>query len=321
VTTDPALKALLDKMDPGELGITSQKELFEHLYEQSETEGYSKEDVDLLLGEEVGEGDVELLRQRLLQNAEGPLKEYLENLDLEAGGITSPEELISHLKEAAEEHGFSMEEVREAMLDSLDQGLADSVAEGDLQLLLQKLKENAEGPLKAYLEGLDPEAEGISSAEELIRHLKEAAENNGYTVEDLRKAMVNSLKEPLEVERTYQELLEIAQSPVREILEDMDLRKAGIYTIEELISTLYRELKDLGYSKREIRRLLTDLFDSHADFIKNLVKRDGEAPMDRKAVGDDTKGFPAWIVVLLGAGLFILFFLLWRRRRNKEQSQ
>ena len=116
--------------------------------------------------------------------------------------------------------------------------------------------------------------------------------------------MIGSLDEPLEVDRIYSDLLESAEGPIRKILEDMDLRKEGIYRVEELISTLYDELEAKGYSSREIRRMLSDRFDTHVDFIKKPGKR----------------GLPVSVIILFGAGLIILIILLWRRRNRKEKS-
>ena len=51
--------------------------------------------------------------------------------------------------------------------------LAGSVSGNDPEILRQQLSENSEGELNAYLVELDPEAEGISNADELMLHLQE----------------------------------------------------------------------------------------------------------------------------------------------------
>jgi lipoate-protein ligase A len=199
--------------------------------------------------------------------------------------------------------------------------LINAVSLGDVELLYQRLLENAEGPLKEYLEKLDMEAEGIETPEDLIQHLREAGAANGFSMDDVRKAMMKSLDQPLEVDRIYDALLKSAKDPVKEILEDLNLRKEGISTVEELIATLYRELEARGYSRREIEKMLTDLFESHADYIKELGKK---ATGAKRSSRDDSrvnrKGWP--IAIILGlAGGFLLLILWWRRRRKNEKSR
>jgi len=95
---------------------------------------------------------------------------------------------------------------------------------------------------------------------------------------------------------------------VKEILEELNLREEGIYTVEELIARLYRELEGRGYSRRRIEKLLTELFQSHAEFIKELGRQ------------GDRKGWPLVIAFGMGAGFLLLIILWWRRRRNNEKS-
>ncbi|MCK4749351.1 MAG: PD40 domain-containing protein, partial [Bacteroidales bacterium] len=239
---------------------------------------------------------------QLQQDSDGGLNEFIANLDPDKEGITSLMELFEHIYQQAESEGYNQEEVDALLGVAVAQ--SDTESKGDTELLKQRLIENSDGPLKEYLESLDLDAEGIHTPEDLIRHLEEVAESSGFTLDEVREAMIRSLDEPLEVDQIYSDLLESAEGPIRKILEDMDLRKEGIYRVEELISTLYDELEAMGYSSREIRRMLSDRFDPNTDFIKKQGKR----------------GLPVSVIILFGAGLIILIILLWRRRNRKEKS-
>ncbi len=358
---------ILMELDPEHEGIDSQQELFDYLYEQAEAQGIEPEEIDLLLGLTLVGEDAELLLQQLIEQASGPLKAYLEELDLEAEGIESNEDLLKHLEKVAEAEGFTMEEVREAMVGSLDEDelgaliselqhkstgnlhaelvrldsldaedeginskkelftylyeqadnqgysieevdqlLVGTLAGDDAGLLLQQLREQAEGPLKAYLEELDLEAEGIESSEDLLKHLEQVAEAEGFTMEQVRKAMMDSLETPLEVDRLYEELLQSSDGMVREILESLNLREEGIYTVEELIDLISRELEERGLSKKERKQILNELF--------------GEAYGGSESSRDRS----AWPVLVLlavaGAGI-VWFIIAWWRRREKEGKQ
>ena len=170
----------------------------------------------------------------------------------------------------------------------------------------EQLREQAEGPLKAYLEELDLEAEGIESSEDLLKHLEQVAEAEGFTMEQVRKAMMDSLETPLEVDRLYEELLQSSDGMVREILESLNLREEGIYTVEELIDLISRELEERGLSKKERKQILNELF--------------GEAYGGSESSRDRS----AWPVLVLlavaGAGI-VWFIIAWWRRREKEGKQ
>jgi len=317
-TTGP-LGDLLGDLDPDKEGITTQLDLFGYLLEQAEAKGYSKEEVDRVLADVVSEGDVELLRQRLINHSQGSLKEYLEQLDPEAEGIETPGDLLKHLEQVADEQGFSMEEVREAMLQSLnqlekeqiDKQLIDRIGEGDLKLYYQHLLENSEGTLKEYLEQLDLEATNIKTPYELLIHLEEVAEEKGFTMDEVREALLESLEKPLVVVSLFNELLKSTEGPVKEVLDAMDLQKEKIATVEELIRAIYDELEKQGYNRREIEKMLMEHFESHADFIKKLGKQRG-----KEGKG---KGFPTLLYIGFGAGL-ILLILFWRRRSKNNPN-
>ncbi len=190
--------------------------------------------------------------------------------------------------------------------EDIDLLLVETLAGKDARLLRQKLIEKANDPLKDYLEQLDLEAEGIHSSEELLKHLEKVADAQGFTMEEVREAMLESLENPLEVCSIYEDLLQSSTGTVKEILESLDLREDGIYTVEQLINLISSELEAKGISKRERKQILSELF--------------GED--DGESVSPESKR--AWplllLLVLAGAGL-IWFIIVWWRRREKKQKQ
>ncbi len=279
----------------------------------------------ILLAETVSAGDADLLRLKLIENSDDPLKEYLEQLDLDSEGITSSEELIMHLQEEAKAGSFTMDELKEAVILSLDEVpateqelfeylyeeaaatgysahevdalLADHLSDGKAELLLQQLKENSDGALLEYLEQLDMEAAGIQSSQDLLDHLEKVAETGVFTMDEARRAMLDSLETPLEVYRLYEDMLNSSEGMLREILESLDLQKEGIYTVEQLMDKLARELELKGVSKKEIEKILS-----------------GEKGESKTAWA------PLALIVVAGAGL-VWFIIAWWRRRKKREEQ
>ncbi len=236
------------------------------------------------------------LLHELQSRADGNLKAFLDTMDLEKAGPGTPEELFLKLYDRSDSLGFTREEV--------DQLLAGTLADGDVYLFYQQLLENSDGALREYLMTLDLEDEGIMTPEDLLRHMAEVAEREGFTMDQVRQAMLRSLSQPLEVERIYRELLQTAEDPVLGILEELDLRGEGIHTVEALIRTLYSRLEELGYSRREIVKMLSELFPGYVPFMEEL---------SQTAKGKATP----WVVgglALVGI-LWLIIFLLRKRRR------
>jgi tetratricopeptide (TPR) repeat protein/Ca2+-binding EF-hand superfamily protein len=310
--SDGALKDYVQQLDLEDEGIGTVEEFLNHLGEAAEPEGFTMDDLSRAMLESLGpdeEGEnVEALISQLSLEAEGTLKEELEHLDPENEGITSPKELFEHLYEQAGPRGYPKNEV--------DAMLSDVLAHGDAELQRQLLIENSDGALEEYLLQLDLEAEGITNDGELLRHLEEVAGPKGFSMEDVRRAMLDSLDNPLEVDRVYGELLRTTDGEENEILKQLDLRKEGIYTVEELIEFLSRKLAEKGTGSREIEQILSDLFPDQKDLIQELGEKYGQDASSR--------GKPGWPLILLfiavGAGL-IWFIIVWWRRRDKEKEK
>jgi tetratricopeptide (TPR) repeat protein len=376
--SDGNLQQHLAGIVPEKENIGSERELMEYIYDQADVQDYNREDVDILLAGTVSDGDAKLLQEKLIDHSDGALKEYLQQLDLEAEGIHTAEDLMKHLEKVADQEGFTMGEIRSALFISLDGGkpgedveelvsqlsieaegalraelekldlekegitskkelfehlyvkadsigysknevdamLSDVLTHGDAELLRQQLIENSDGALKEYLQQLDLEKEGITNAGELLRHLEEVAEEEGFGMEDVRRAMLDSLDHPLEVDRIVGDLLSTTDGDLLEILEQLDLRKEGIYTLEELIEALSRKLAEKGYGSQEIEQILSGLFPDHTALIQELGEKYGQDTAGKNKIG--------WPLVLLfvafGAGL-IWFIIAWWRRREKSKDQ
>jgi tetratricopeptide (TPR) repeat protein/SOS response regulatory protein OraA/RecX len=364
--SEGGLKEYLMQLDLEKEGIDTPAELFEHLYLEAERGTFDPGEVDRLLAETLLDGEEEPgnLLKLLLVNADGPLQDHLAGMDLQQNGIRSPEELLRSLEEDAGQNGYTMQDVRKAMLKSLEtdpailllmdlrdesegklkdyllqidpgkeaigtpgalferlyseadsQGygkeevdmlLAGELSGGNAALLHRRLFEQSEGPLRTYLEGLDLEKEGIQTAEDLLKHLGEVADQQGFTMDEVRRAMILALDNPLEVEQVYEDLLLTADEAVREILQGIDLRRDGILTVEDLITSIYHALAEKGFSKREIREILSQMFPAYGDHIDTLLEGKGHG-----------NGLTAGIILGV-AGILLLLIILWFRRRKKE---
>ncbi len=256
---------------------------------------------------EMKDSDGNIHRNRLTVNGKEPVEPKKEPLQAEPEAAISPVpaargaaallltqlqedeeigtrgELFDYLYLQADEAGYDKSEVDELLISAL--------AKGDVKRLYQQMLENSNDPLKKYLEGLDMEKEGINTPEELLRHLEEAAEANGFNMKDLRSAMSRAMDHPLEVEQGYDELLDHSD---------------GIYTVEELIEVTYTELTEKELSDKEIATILEEMFPEHGELIAELTGKGSGG------------GFPVILGVGLGS-LVLLFTLFFYRRRKREE--
>jgi Tol biopolymer transport system component len=248
--------------------------------------------------ESINRDSMGLLLPVLISNSGGALQDELVRLDSTESGIASEPELFEHLYLQADESGYGTNEV--------DILLSGAVADSSAPRLRQVLIENSEGALKEYVQQLNLEAEGISSAQELLSHLEKEAAANGFNMDQVRKAMLAGLENPLEVDLLFEELLHSGDESVTDILKSMDNRGEEVYTIDDLIELVSRELDEGGYSRKEIEQTLSNLF--------------GE----NYSGGDSRSNKPGWpLLVLLfaaGAGIFWLIIAWWRRRDKKEEQ-
>ena len=255
-----------------------------------------EEEQPIIPEELVPENRVGIMLLDMQRSSDGALQDFLMELDPEKEDLGSEEELISHLYDQASTQDYKPEDV--------DLLLTETLAGGDAELLLQHLIEQSDGPLKAYLDQLDLEAGGISSSQDLLNNLERVADTEDFSMDDVRKAMLESLERPLEVCRLYEELLGTSEGTVREVLESLDLRENEVYTIDQFIDLLSSELERRGMSKKEIEQVLRELLG------------------DQYSGSDSTKSRAAWpllvLLVVAGAGL-VWFIIAWWRRREKRE--
>jgi len=265
---------------------------------QEATEQPGPDEQPLSPQESTLEDPVGIMLLEMQRSSDGRLQELLIELDPEKEEIESQRELILYLYDQADSLGYAREEV--------DLLLAEEIAGGEAEMLLQQLIEQSDGSLNIYLQQLNLETEGIRTGQDLLKHLEIMAETKDFSMDDVRIAMLESLEKPLEVDILYEELLRNSKGNVREVLESLDLRENEIYTIDQLINLVSKELELKGLRKKEREQILTELFGERYS--------GSESPKSKTT-------WP-WLVLLAVAGIGLIWFVfVWWRRREKEEEQ
>jgi hypothetical protein len=109
------------------------------------------------------------------------------------------------------------------------------------------------------------------------------------------------------VDQYLHDLIEQSEEPLATSLKSIDLKKEGINTPEDLILYLYANKEK--FPEESVTKSIANLIsakDVSADIIKSHLQT-------------IKKGAPWILWVLIGSGLFILFFILWKINKNKKK--
>lgn len=249
---------------------------------------------------------IQQINNRLSEYADGNLKSTLDTLNISKLGLNSTKELIDYLQAAAEENGYTEEDI--------DKAIANAVSGGDLEILHDLMLQNAEGPLKEYLEKLDLEAEGLTTPEQYMKHLREAVETGGFTNDDIDMALARAMDQVNnDAELLRLEMLKNADSPFKELLETLDLKALNIQSREDLIQYLLEHSDELGMNKEELTRTLIELLGEF--YLEEHVpgfEKESTGSSDGLAIGGG--------LLAIGIGA-IIFFIFWKRKRKKKEQE
>ncbi len=190
--------------------------------------------------------------------------------------------------------------------------LADSAETiSDARNLLNKLIENSQGNLRAFLENIDTDALGLGSIEDLINYLLDNAEAGRINSVEISKILL-SLGE-IDIANIFlNRLITKANPELQNALYDLIEQGLSISSLDDLISYLLKNKDKYGYSKEDVLELLSD-------YIEDLSTEE-EVIIDSDKKSSFKEGLLKTTLILLFEGLiiFILIFLARRKKKKKE---
>ena len=211
--------------------------------------------------------EMDILRQNLLQNADGKLKEILQNLDLAAEGITTEEELLEYLKEKAISEGYSTQEIYDLMLRTMQHSYMEGYTD---QLVHLTDNEN----IIAAITDIDLVEDDITSLQDLYNVLLNRSEQYGFTSDELNH-LFSQLSQRTEVMNLLKNLTSIADGDLKSVLEGIDLEKEGIETTVDLIRYLLEQADKHDYTREDVMSLLFNYLEQEdlTEIMKSLISR------------------------------------------------
>jgi len=197
---------------------------------------------------------------RLASLAEGDLKAALEIIDAKEEGITSMDELYKYL----EEQGFSKSELEDLKMVSKVNNDADN--------LLKRMIQNSDGELHEYLKTIDLDELGISSAAELLDHLRKTTGEDGFSDQDINQSFSKIAASPKEVKKTLNELKSYAQGDLLNYLQKLNTEESEIFSSSALLDHLIDQVGE-SYEPELLISVLSDMVSTRPleSFVSYLI--------------------------------------------------
>ena len=303
------LKNILEALKLDEQGIISEEDLVTYLKTQATENDYTPMDVDDLI--------LKVLQIKYLSDyldqlinicQDNNLRTALKDIDLNQAGLTNLVELNEHVLEQATSYDFDTQ--------SANRLFAELAQHMDLQELIDHLAKVSSGDLQLLLVGLDPEAENLGNATDLIMYLLDAAGKHDFTQEDVLRLLMDyigreDIKEIIEI------LISISSGDLQDVLVNIDLERDGIHDLADLFHYLLDQASSHDYTEDDVIKLFLDLLkilenESLADELSATIAQDMDA-------GDRNY----WYFWVLGGMLliFVIIFIAWRRKKSGETGQ
>jgi hypothetical protein len=120
--SDGKFREFLLKLDLKESGITSVSGLILYIINNAAQNGYTPDEVYMLIEKVLGRGKLVDFVANLKEYAPIGLQKLLDELDMEKNGINSVEELMKYLEKHAAEYNFTMDDVWDSILQLVISG-------------------------------------------------------------------------------------------------------------------------------------------------------------------------------------------------------
>ena len=299
------LKDYLESIDLLSMGISGRQQLVNYLLSEADKGIISKEEIIRLILKAEAFPFPQILHNLKTFSTPAILK-LIEKAELNKS-LSSADQLFDYLLFLSQS---SPDVSSEDILDLFSAYLDNSV----MKLFISKLAEKATGGLKEVLLSHDITKEDIKTTKALIDYLLSKADHYGYAPKDVFNLLQSVLGEE-NLQDFIDRMIPHTRGNLRNMLQNLDLNKEGITSIEELIRYLIDKAGEYNYE-------ISDIWDA----ITNMVLSD-----DAKITGEDTGViqrtgkafvnsvlFTAGILALL---VFIILFIIYRERKKKKEEK
>ncbi|MBE0654793.1 MAG: PD40 domain-containing protein [Bacteroidales bacterium] len=285
--------------------MNNRQGFYDNLFESTNKQGLKTEDI-VSLALEAENVSLPNLKDHMLRFGSPDLQNAV--MDHPAS-LRTGKELYDYLsKLSVEDKSVDQKEVTDLAKDYL--------SNKDLYDLYYSMIRNSEGKLREYLQSLDIKNSGISSAEDLIKHLFNVSSDQGFSHDDIYNAL-NKANSEAYINQMISDLIQLAEGNIKTSLEALNPDVEGIQSLQDILRYLLNNKDRFGYNEQDVY-----------DLIRRYLSRDH----DIIGVSEDTtdsitavkekfnRGVKITAGILLLEGLLIFILILLARRKKKKDK-
>jgi hypothetical protein len=240
----------------------------------------------------------------LATHTEGDLKKILTDLDIYKSNLMTWTDLQDYV--SSKTGGKISPEDLNRIAAAILAGTDPSIVILKKKILAYSEKSNAGDMIRQSVAEVDQK--DIKTKDKWLEAFYNESLRRGLTQRQVSEMLVSISSLPdTKVEQYLHDLIEKSEEPLTTSLKSIDLKKEGINTPEDLIMYLFAN--EEKFPEEAVAKSIANLIsakDVSVDTIKSHLTT--------------IKKSPLWILwVLIGSGLFIFFFILWKRKKNKKK--
>ncbi len=208
--------------------------------------------VEKIIPEKSKDELIEVYKNILHKNAEGKLKNFIEDIDITKEGIYTREELISYLRDKAKENDYSTDDVNSMLLKT--------TGNMEFEKFVSELTKVSRGRLRQTLPGIDQGAHNINTPYELIDFLMDNSSSFNYKETDVIGSLsILASGENEDAKVFLEELISLSGENLKKYLQILDPTSFSLNTPEKLSTHVYAEGNMRDEDKKEFARILTGM--------------------------------------------------------------
>ncbi len=238
------LARYLDSLNKAGTHFNSLADMYDFLVAHADEIGYTLAEVDELMVRFLAQKDLNYFYDELKKVAGDSLAKSMENLDFKKSNIYTSEALLDYLLKSSTGRNYGNEALRDALYKIAS-------ANHDPKSLIELLESYSTGQLSEVLGVMKKNAGSYANTQAVADYLISSLAKKSFPASELEEALKKAAAD-LDMNFLYQSLLFISGDSLRQTLLDLDLRKSEIISSLQLITHLFNQSAQGGYTKREL---------------------------------------------------------------------